>query len=274
MHIKVLLCLNLTWSLVCFVVNWRHNNYIIIQVHILFNINHIAVNVNSWGFNIHNRIVTFKPLPYVTPPTMNIPPPNAKQKDPPLFPLNPAPTPLNKHAAPPSSQQPRPPGATPRPSDAECVMCLCVCFSSKLQTVERVLVAKTTRLANKNKQKNFHSTLFTCRTWAASCDLVQTVSTNFKSRCILKKTQRCRFALRNFKALLLHLWLPSGLIGSSHSDSKAPPTLTHRLLPPCLTSSSPQRGLRYTSSCGVKEGWKLSTSCFGIFLRRASPHRH
>lgn len=40
----------------------------IIQVHILFNINHIAVNVNSWGFNIHNRIGTFLPHP-MTPPT-------------------------------------------------------------------------------------------------------------------------------------------------------------------------------------------------------------
>ena len=32
---------------------------IILQVNILFNIIHIAVNVNSWDFNIHNRIVTF-----------------------------------------------------------------------------------------------------------------------------------------------------------------------------------------------------------------------
>lgn len=32
---------------------------LLIQLHILFNINHTAVSVNSRGFNIHNRIVTF-----------------------------------------------------------------------------------------------------------------------------------------------------------------------------------------------------------------------
>lgn len=41
--------------------------YISIQVHILFNIVHIAVIVNSWDFNIHNRIVTFS----ATPPNPN-----------------------------------------------------------------------------------------------------------------------------------------------------------------------------------------------------------